>query len=138
MGLHLHRINVRTLLSPLLWHPLGSFQQGAKHCKQTNSHLPSSRSSPSHSQLHNVMVHLQQENKKLKNEIEEKKLKTGNARICAKALGPCKLEPSQKGKICNPLGWRGIAQDVTPKTDITKYIGAPHCSGTCAPCFLLL
>ncbi|KAH0513210.1 Polyamine-modulated factor 1-binding protein 1 [Microtus ochrogaster] len=89
-------------------------------------------------QLHNVMVHLQQENKKLKNEIEEKKLKTGNARICAKALGPCKLEPSQRGKICNPLGWRGTAQDVTPKTDITKYIGAPHCSGTCAPCFLLL
>ncbi|KAK7830373.1 hypothetical protein U0070_018881, partial [Myodes glareolus] len=78
--------------------------------------------------LHNVMVHLQQENKRLKNEIEEKKLKTGNARICAKALGPCKLEPSLKGKICNPLGWRGIAQDVTPKTDITKYIGMPHCS----------
>nr|XP_048293281.1 polyamine-modulated factor 1-binding protein 1 [Myodes glareolus] len=80
--------------------------------------------------LHNVMVHLQQENKRLKNEIEEKKLKTGNARICAKALGPCKLEPSLKGKICNPLGWRGIAQDVTPKTDITKYIGMPHCSGS--------
>ncbi|XP_057609893.1 polyamine-modulated factor 1-binding protein 1 [Chionomys nivalis] len=81
-------------------------------------------------QLHNVMVHLQQENKKLKNEIEEKKLKTGNARLCAKALGPCKLEPSQKGKICNSLGWRGITQDVTPKTDITKYIGVPHCSGS--------
>ncbi|CAO2609888.1 Polyamine-modulated factor 1-binding protein 1, partial [Lemmus lemmus] len=89
-------------------------------------------------QLHNVMVHLQQENKKLKNEIEEKKLKTGNARICAKALDPCKLESSQKGKICNPLSWKGIAQDVTPKTDITKYIGVPHCSGTCAPCSLLL
>ncbi|XP_012971050.2 polyamine-modulated factor 1-binding protein 1 isoform X2 [Mesocricetus auratus] len=81
-------------------------------------------------QLHNVMVHLQQENKKLKNEIEEKKSKAGNTRICTKALGPGKPEPSQKGKVCSPLGWRGVSKDLTPKMDITKYIGVPHCSGS--------
>ncbi|XP_063133819.1 polyamine-modulated factor 1-binding protein 1 isoform X9 [Rattus norvegicus] len=80
--------------------------------------------------LHNVMVHLQQENKKLKNEIEEKKLKAGNPRICAKVLGPCKLEPSQKGKLCGALGWRGVCQDPLPKMDLTKYTGVPHCSGS--------
>ncbi|XP_052022656.1 polyamine-modulated factor 1-binding protein 1 [Apodemus sylvaticus] len=83
--------------------------------------------------LHNVMVHLQQENKKLKNEIEEKKLKAGNPRICAKVLSPCKLElkePTQKGKLCGALGWRGMPQDPTPKMDLTKYIGLPHCSGS--------
>ncbi|XP_021026350.1 polyamine-modulated factor 1-binding protein 1 isoform X2 [Mus caroli] len=79
--------------------------------------------------LHNVMVHLQQENKKLKNEIEEKKLKAGNPRICVKALAPNKLEPSQKGKLCCALGWRGIPQDLTPKTDL-KYMGLPHSSGS--------
>ncbi|XP_034378486.1 polyamine-modulated factor 1-binding protein 1 isoform X2 [Arvicanthis niloticus] len=79
--------------------------------------------------LHNVMVHLQQENKKLKNEIEEKK-KAGNTRICAKVLGPCKLEPVQKGKLCGALGWRGMSQDSSPKMDLTKYIGLPHCSGS--------
>ncbi|XP_051057764.1 polyamine-modulated factor 1-binding protein 1 [Phodopus roborovskii] len=89
-------------------------------------------------QLHNIMVHLQQENKKLKNEIEEKKLKAGNTRIYAKTLGPCKLEPSQKGKLCTPLSWKGISQDLTPKMDITKYTGVPHCSGACATCSLLL
>ncbi|XP_021076240.1 polyamine-modulated factor 1-binding protein 1 isoform X1 [Mus pahari] len=79
--------------------------------------------------LHNVMIHLQQENKKLKNEIEEKKLKAGNPRICVKALAPDKLEPSQKGKLCSPLGWRGMPQDLTPKIDL-KYIGLPHSSGS--------
>ncbi|KAL1784606.1 polyamine-modulated factor 1-binding protein 1 isoform X1 [Sigmodon hispidus] len=79
--------------------------------------------------LHNVMVHLQQENKKLKNEIEEKR-KAGNVKICPKALGSSKLEASQKGKLCSSLGWRGITQDPTPKMDITKYIGMPHYTGS--------
>ncbi|OBS74521.1 hypothetical protein A6R68_14951 [Neotoma lepida] len=87
--------------------------------------------------LHNVMVHLQQENKKLKHEIEEKK-KAGNARICAKALCPSKLESSQKGKLCSSLGWRGTHQDTTPKMDITKCIGVPNFAGACATCPLLL
>uniref|UniRef100_A0A8C2L9Z4 Polyamine modulated factor 1 binding protein 1 n=1 Tax=Cricetulus griseus TaxID=10029 RepID=A0A8C2L9Z4_CRIGR len=81
-------------------------------------------------QLHNIMVHLQQENKKLKNEIEEKKLKAGNTRPCAKALGPCKLEHSPKGKVCSPLGWRGLSQDIPPKMDITKYTGVSYFSGS--------
>ncbi|XP_008770690.3 polyamine-modulated factor 1-binding protein 1 isoform X8 [Rattus norvegicus] len=101
-----------------------------KEPSRRNSHLPSSPLFPSHSHLHNVMVHLQQENKKLKNEIEEKKLKAGNPRICAKVLGPCKLEPSQKGKLCGALGWRGVCQDPLPKMDLTKYTGVPHCSGS--------
>ncbi|XP_051024850.1 polyamine-modulated factor 1-binding protein 1 [Acomys russatus] len=87
--------------------------------------------------LHNIMVHLQQENKKLKSEIEEKKRKCGNARICAKVLSPSKLEPAQNGKLCGSLGWREVSQDLTPKMDITKYIGMPHCSGACAACSLL-
>ncbi|EFB23126.1 hypothetical protein PANDA_012822, partial [Ailuropoda melanoleuca] len=79
--------------------------------------------------LHNVMVHLQQENKKLKTEIEEKKLKTGHPRLYTKALGPSKTEPIQKGKLCATLGWRGTTQDVTQRMDITKFVGIPHCSG---------
>ncbi|XP_019659739.1 polyamine-modulated factor 1-binding protein 1 isoform X1 [Ailuropoda melanoleuca] len=78
--------------------------------------------------LHNVMVHLQQENKKLKTEIEEKKLKTGHPRLYTKALGPSKTEPIQKGKLCATLGWRGTTQDVTQRMDITKFVGIPHCS----------
>ncbi|EGW04140.1 Polyamine-modulated factor 1-binding protein 1 [Cricetulus griseus] len=89
-------------------------------------------------QLHNIMVHLQQENKKLKNEIEEKKLKAGNTRPCAKALGPCKLEHSPKGKVCSPLGWRGLSQDIPPKMDITKYTGVSYFSGMCAACSSVL
>ncbi|XP_019659740.1 polyamine-modulated factor 1-binding protein 1 isoform X2 [Ailuropoda melanoleuca] len=80
--------------------------------------------------LHNVMVHLQQENKKLKTEIEEKKLKTGHPRLYTKALGPSKTEPIQKGKLCATLGWRGTTQDVTQRMDITKFVGIPHCSGS--------
>uniref|UniRef100_A0A8D2HWV9 Polyamine modulated factor 1 binding protein 1 n=1 Tax=Urocitellus parryii TaxID=9999 RepID=A0A8D2HWV9_UROPR len=70
--------------------------------------------------LHNVMVHLQQENKKLKSEIEEKIL-AGNSKMCTKALGPSKLEPTQRGKMCGLMG---------PKVDITKIIGMPHCPGS--------
>ncbi|XP_045844479.1 polyamine-modulated factor 1-binding protein 1 [Meles meles] len=79
--------------------------------------------------LHNVMVHLQQENKKLKTEIEEKKLKTGHPRLYTKALGPSKMEPIQKGKVCATLGWRGMTQDMSQRMDITKFVGIPHCSG---------
>uniref|UniRef100_A0A8C0N367 Polyamine modulated factor 1 binding protein 1 n=2 Tax=Canis lupus familiaris TaxID=9615 RepID=A0A8C0N367_CANLF len=84
--------------------------------------------------LHNVMVHLQQENKKLKTEIEEKKLKTGHPRLYTKALGPSKTEPIQKGKVCATLGWRGTAQDMSQRMDITKFVGIPHCSGKSAIC----
>ncbi|KAF0883862.1 PMFBP protein, partial [Crocuta crocuta] len=79
--------------------------------------------------LHNVMVHLQQENKKLKTEIEEKKLKTGHPRLCTKALGPSKTEPIPKGKACATLGWRGTSQDMSQRMDITKFVRIPHCSG---------
>ncbi|XP_047384444.1 LOW QUALITY PROTEIN: polyamine-modulated factor 1-binding protein 1 [Sciurus carolinensis] len=70
--------------------------------------------------LHNVMVHLQQENKKLKNEIEEKMM-VGNTKMCAKALGPSKLEPTQRGKMCGLMG---------PKMDLAKIMGMPHCPGS--------
>ncbi|XP_005620813.1 polyamine-modulated factor 1-binding protein 1 isoform X2 [Canis lupus baileyi] len=83
--------------------------------------------------LHNVMVHLQQENKKLKTEIEEKKLKTGHPRLYTKALGPSKTEPIQKGKVCATLGWRGTAQDMSQRMDITKFVGIPHCSDSMLP-----
>ncbi|XP_030893820.1 polyamine-modulated factor 1-binding protein 1 [Leptonychotes weddellii] len=88
--------------------------------------------------LHNVMVHLQQENKKLKTEIEEKKLKTGHPRLYTKALGPSTMEPIQRGKVCATLGFRGTTQDVSQRMDITKFVGIPHCSGMSAICLLLL
>ncbi|XP_063510020.1 polyamine-modulated factor 1-binding protein 1 isoform X4 [Pongo pygmaeus] len=87
-------------------------------------------SSPSHSHLHNVMVHLQQENKKLKKEIEEKKTKAENARLCTKALGPSRTESTQREKVCGALGWKGLPQDVGQRMDLTKYIGMPHCPGS--------
>ncbi|XP_031536630.2 polyamine-modulated factor 1-binding protein 1 isoform X2 [Vicugna pacos] len=79
--------------------------------------------------LHNVMVHLQQENKKLKNEIEEKKLKAGSSRVHTKALCPSKTDSTSRGKVYGTLGWRGITQDVSQRMDITKFFGVPHCSG---------
>ncbi|XP_011901421.1 PREDICTED: polyamine-modulated factor 1-binding protein 1 isoform X1 [Cercocebus atys] len=87
-------------------------------------------SSPSHSHLHNVMVHLQQENKKLKKEIEDKKTKAENTRLCTKALGPSKTESTQRGKVCGALGWKGLPQDGGQRMDLTKYIGMPHCPGS--------
>ncbi|KAF3817687.1 hypothetical protein GH733_012974 [Mirounga leonina] len=83
--------------------------------------------------LHNVMVHLQQENKKLKTEIEEKKLKTGHPRLYTKALGPSTMEPIQRGKVCATLGFRGTTQDVSQRMDITKFVGIPHCSDPMLP-----
>uniref|UniRef100_A0A4X1SJD6 Polyamine modulated factor 1 binding protein 1 n=1 Tax=Sus scrofa TaxID=9823 RepID=A0A4X1SJD6_PIG len=80
--------------------------------------------------LHNVMVHLQKENKKLKNEIEEKKLKAGPSRVYTKALCPNKTDPTPRGKMYGTMGWRGITQDVSQRMDITKFIGMPHCSGS--------
>ncbi|XP_013359301.1 PREDICTED: polyamine-modulated factor 1-binding protein 1 isoform X2 [Chinchilla lanigera] len=79
--------------------------------------------------LHNVMVHLQQENKKLKSEIEEKKMKAGGTRLC-RALGPSKVEPTQRGKVYAALGWRDPSQDTGQRMDITKYAGMPQCSGS--------
>ncbi|XP_063555807.1 polyamine-modulated factor 1-binding protein 1 isoform X14 [Gorilla gorilla gorilla] len=84
-------------------------------------------SCPSHSHLHSVMVHLQQENKKLKKEIEEKKTKAENTRLCTKALGPSRMESTQREKVCGALGWKGLPQDVGQRMDFTKYIGMPHC-----------
>ncbi|XP_072871634.1 polyamine-modulated factor 1-binding protein 1 isoform X1 [Chlorocebus sabaeus] len=84
--------------------------------------------------LHNVMVHLQQENKKLKKEIEDKKTKAENTRLCTKALGPSKTESTQRGKVCGALGWKGLPQDGGQRMDLTKYIGMPHCPGTSAIC----
>ena len=75
------------------------------------------------------MVHLQKENKKLKHEIEEKKLKAGPSKVYAKALCQSKTEPTIRGKVYGTLGWRGITQDVSQRMDITKFVGIPHCSG---------
>ncbi|XP_055222428.1 polyamine-modulated factor 1-binding protein 1 isoform X19 [Gorilla gorilla gorilla] len=80
--------------------------------------------------LHSVMVHLQQENKKLKKEIEEKKTKAENTRLCTKALGPSRMESTQREKVCGALGWKGLPQDVGQRMDFTKYIGMPHCPGS--------
>ncbi|XP_014384673.1 PREDICTED: polyamine-modulated factor 1-binding protein 1 [Myotis brandtii] len=77
--------------------------------------------------LHNVMVHLQQENKKLKTEIEEKKLKSGHQRLCTKALNPCKAEPTQR-KGCGSLDWRGTTQSLSHRMDVTTFAGTPLCS----------
>ncbi|XP_032140229.1 LOW QUALITY PROTEIN: polyamine-modulated factor 1-binding protein 1 [Sapajus apella] len=90
-------------------------------------------SSPSHSHLHNVMVHLQQENKKLKNEIEEK-TKAENTRLCTKALSPSRTESTPRGKVCGTLGWKGLSQDVGQRMDLSKYIRMPHCPGMSAIC----
>ncbi|XP_024591474.1 polyamine-modulated factor 1-binding protein 1 [Neophocaena asiaeorientalis asiaeorientalis] len=79
--------------------------------------------------LHNVMVHLQKENKKLKNEIEEK-LKAGPSRVYTKALCPSKTDPTSRGKVYGTLDWRGITQDVSQRMDITKSVGMPHCSAS--------
>nr|AAK15456.1 PMF-1 binding protein [Homo sapiens] len=80
--------------------------------------------------LHSVMVHLQQENKKLKKEIEEKKMKAENTRLCTKALGPSRTESTQREKVCGTLGWKGLPQDMGQRMDLTKYIGMPHCPGS--------
>lgn len=82
------------------------------------------------------MVHLQQENKKLKCELEEKKLKSGHQRLCMKALNPCKTEPTQR-KMCGTLDWRGATQSLGQRMDATKFVGTPLCSGT-SPLRLLL
>ncbi|XP_061028405.1 polyamine-modulated factor 1-binding protein 1 [Eubalaena glacialis] len=80
--------------------------------------------------LHDVLVHLQKENTKLKNEIEEKKLKAGPSRVYTKALCPSKTDPTSRGKVYGTLGWRGITQAVSQRMDITKSVGMPHCSGS--------
>ncbi|EPY81981.1 polyamine-modulated factor 1-binding protein 1 [Camelus ferus] len=77
--------------------------------------------------LHNVMVHLQQENKKLKNEIEEKKLKAGSSRVHTKALCPSKTDSTSRGKVYGTLGWRGITQDPgSVATFSATYNRTPH------------
>lgn len=83
------------------------------------------------------MVHLQQENKKLKTEIEEKKLKSGHQRLCAKALNPCKAEPTQR-RGCGRLDWRGTAQSLSHRMDVTTFAGTPLCSGMLPIRLLLL
>lgn len=105
-----------------LWKELG-----VHRAKADQTPTCPSLSFPSH--LHNVMVHLQKENKKLKHEIEEKKLKAGPSKVYAKALCQSKTEPTIRGKVYGTLGWRGITQDVSQRMDITKFVGIPHCSG---------
>ncbi|XP_075392847.1 polyamine-modulated factor 1-binding protein 1 [Tenrec ecaudatus] len=83
--------------------------------------------------LHNVMVHLQQENKKLKNEIEEKKLNVGQPKLYSKPLNfLSRMEPRER-KACGAMGWRGLAQDLSPKVD-NKLVGMPHYSGRFSYC----
>lgn len=118
--------------------PLSVLSNGEpRNRSRPNTHL-SFLLCPLPSQLHSVMVHLQQENKKLKTEIEEKKLKAGHPRLCTKALSPSKMEPTQREKVCSTLGWRGITQDMSQRVDITKCIRMPHCSGMSAVCLWLL
>ncbi|XP_060041206.1 polyamine-modulated factor 1-binding protein 1 isoform X2 [Erinaceus europaeus] len=74
--------------------------------------------------LHNVMMHLQQENKKLKNEIEEKKLKNGTPKLSSKALS------SQRGKMCTAMSWRGAVPDMNHPMDVSKFVGMSHCTGS--------
>lgn len=119
-----------------LWPLYLSFPMGNQGAEADQTPTCPSFSSPS--QLHNVMVHLQQENKKLKTEIEEKKLKAGHPRLCTKALGPSKMEATQRGIVCSTLGWRGITQDMSQRVDITKCIRMPHCSGMSAVCLWVL
>ncbi|KAL4836220.1 hypothetical protein H8958_014862, partial [Nasalis larvatus] len=116
-----------------------SLEQWAKQQKVANEKLGSklreqvkyiAKLSGEKDHLHNVMVHLQQENKKLKKEIEDKKMKAENTRLCTKALGPSKTESTQRGKVCGALGWKGLPQDVGQRMDLTKYIGMPHCPGS--------
>uniref|UniRef100_A0A2K6RF47 Polyamine modulated factor 1 binding protein 1 n=1 Tax=Rhinopithecus roxellana TaxID=61622 RepID=A0A2K6RF47_RHIRO len=109
-----------------------SLEQWAKQQKQ--GPRPGLSRGATRVHLHNVMVHLQQENKKLKKEIEDKKTKAENTRLCTKALGPSKMESTQRGKVCGALGWKGLPQDVGQRMDLTKYIGIPHCLGTSAIC----
>ncbi|XP_045149772.1 polyamine-modulated factor 1-binding protein 1 [Echinops telfairi] len=79
--------------------------------------------------LHNVMVHLQQENKKLKNEIEEKKLNVGQPKLYTKPLNfLSRMEPRER-KVCGAMGWRGMPQDLSQKVD-NKLVGMPHYSGS--------
>ncbi|XP_023597633.1 polyamine-modulated factor 1-binding protein 1 [Trichechus manatus latirostris] len=88
--------------------------------------------------LHNVMVHLQQENKKLKSEIQEKKLNVGQPKLYSKPLGFLnKMEPLQRErKVCGAMGWRGMPQDLGQRMD-SKLVGMPHCSGR-SPTYLFL
>uniref|UniRef100_A0A2K5E9U8 Polyamine modulated factor 1 binding protein 1 n=1 Tax=Aotus nancymaae TaxID=37293 RepID=A0A2K5E9U8_AOTNA len=85
--------------------------------------------------LHNVMVHLQQENKNLKNEIEEK-TKAENTRLCTKALSPSRTESTPRGKVCGTSGGKGLSQDVGQRMDLSKYIRMPHCPGMSCDFFL--
>lgn len=143
IGLHFHRTSVRassgrnrmsTALLPVLpW----SVLYGGNPRTEADQ-IPTCPSLFSPSQLHNVMVHLQQENKKLKTEIEEKRLKAGHPKLCTKALISSKTEPTQRGKLCGTVGWRGLTQDINQRPDITKFVGMPHCSGMSTICLLLL
>ncbi|KAK2504540.1 hypothetical protein MC885_006075 [Smutsia gigantea] len=73
--------------------------------------------------VHSVMVHLQQENKPLRNELEEEKLRDGNTKLHTKAVGPGETGSTHKGKLSATSGWRGTSLDVT------ELVGVPHCSG---------
>ncbi|XP_036753463.2 polyamine-modulated factor 1-binding protein 1 [Manis pentadactyla] len=84
--------------------------------------------------LLSVVVHLQQENKQLKNEIEEK-LRAGNPKSHTKAPGPGGTGSAHKGKPCTTSGWRGTSLDVGQRSwEVTKFVGMPHCSGMSAIC----
>ncbi|XP_007938599.1 polyamine-modulated factor 1-binding protein 1 [Orycteropus afer afer] len=79
--------------------------------------------------LHNVMEHLQQENKKLKSEMEEKKLNAGQPKLHSKPPGfLSKMEPLQRErKMCGAMGWRGMPQELGQRMD-SKLVGMPHYS----------
>uniref|UniRef100_A0A452F5A5 Polyamine modulated factor 1 binding protein 1 n=1 Tax=Capra hircus TaxID=9925 RepID=A0A452F5A5_CAPHI len=115
---------------------MSNMEQWAKEQKAGITHVL--KNSVTHTHLHNVMVHLQKENKKLKHEIEEKKLKAAPSRVYAKALCQSKTEPTIRGKVYGTLGWRGITQDVSQRMDITKFVGIPHCSANLFYCGWIL
>ncbi|XP_073081864.1 polyamine-modulated factor 1-binding protein 1 [Manis javanica] len=82
-----------------------------------------------------VVVHLQQENKQLKNELEEKKVRAGNPKPHTEAPGQGGTGSAHKGKPCTASGWRGTSLDMGQRSwEVTEFVGVPHCSGMSAIC----
>ncbi|XP_016052897.1 PREDICTED: polyamine-modulated factor 1-binding protein 1 [Miniopterus natalensis] len=124
----LHRENDKIMTNMEQWakeHKIANEQLGEKLREQVK-YIAKLTGEKDH--LHNVMVHLQQENKKLKTEIEDKKLKSGHPRLCSKTLCTSKTEPMQRAKACGTWSWRGTTQGLSQRVDVTKVVRTPHCS----------
>ncbi|XP_055991672.1 polyamine-modulated factor 1-binding protein 1 [Sorex fumeus] len=80
--------------------------------------------------LHNVMVHLQQENKKLKSEIEERRLRAMAYQGCAKAPTMSKVEHFQRERVHANFNCRGASPEVNQRVEVGRFWGMSHCSGS--------